>query len=153
MATYEIAREEEGDKIIKKSGFSFEFSANSVTENLMRMDKLKKELTARRGLNSAEAENISRNHPFVKELTKDQHKIIYLYVQAMAKVEVCDEKLAQLEQAVNEEMAAIAEIKEQTGFEIPAFKVVITADQLGVKTGEPEPQVEAEQPKTEPETK
>jgi len=153
MATYEIAREEEGDKIIKKSGFSFEFSANSVTENLMRMDKLKKELTAQRGLNSAEAENISRNHPFVKELTKDQHKIIYLYVQAMAKVEVCDEKLAQLEQAVNEEMAAIAEIKEQTGFEIPAFKVVITADQLGVKTGEPEPQVEAEQPKTEPETK
>lgn len=106
------------DRMIEKSDFVHEFSVVALLNDKARMEKVKKELTAQQELEEAKMKNYTDNHPYILDLDGGQRNAISLYHVADGVREQCVSKLEEVEAVLKEYDEIVAEIKEQTGFDI-----------------------------------
>lgn len=120
MAEFKLVKNEENeeDEIIAKSGHTFEFTKSSVIESMLKMAKIKKELTAQLGVNKAEMENYLHFHPFLKDMSEEDLQFAFLYERSFATAKECEKKLEEIAEAEKEIADDVAEIEKQTGLKI-----------------------------------
>jgi len=118
MAKYTLGKEEEGKQIIEKSEHTTEFHTSDLVDNVIKLRKMKMELTAQASYNGAEVANLLKHNPWLKDMDDEKLKIGFLYERAMGTKDAAERKLVEVEAVLAEEMKAIADIKEQTGHEV-----------------------------------
>ena len=95
-----------------------EFTLSQVDGDISRLEKMTKELTAERDVNSAKMDNVSKNHAIVNELTEGQMFACHMYQEAKAIVVVADKKLKEIADAI----VGLIEEKEEILKQIPELK-------------------------------
>lgn len=101
------------DRIIEKTGHVTEFTLRAVEENMAIVDKNIKEIVAKRDHEDAKMQNIQHFHPFVLEMSDEDLLTAWLYQEARGIVQLCDTKLAEINEQREKDLAEIAEIKAQ----------------------------------------
>ena len=76
-----------------------EFTLSEVEADILRLDKMSKELGAERDLNAAKMDNVSKNHEIVNTLTEEQMFACHMYQDAKAIVVVAEKKIKEIEKA------------------------------------------------------
>ena len=100
-----------------------EFTLSQVEQDILRLDKMSKELTAQRDLNSAKMENVSKNHDIVNTLTEEQIYACYVYQDAKAIFTASDKKIKEIQEAslglISEKEEILKQIPELAPVEVP----------------------------------
>lgn len=115
MLEYKIGEtaEDPQDAVIHKTGYTQKFTLREVENSIFANSKNLKELEGRVTLDSAKMTNIEQNHPFVLEMSEQDLFTAHMYMEAKATVRVCKKKVAELQAAIDDDTAEIAEIKKQ----------------------------------------
>ncbi len=117
MITYkvkEIALEPK-DSLIVKVGGEVEFSIRAVDNDIIYLEKQKKELVAQMGIEEAKKINILGTHPHIENMSEEDRIACYLYQQSFAFCKVGAGKLEEIENQLKEYASEKAEIEKQTG--------------------------------------
>lgn len=101
------------ERIIEKRGQVIEFTLHEVEQDLVKLNKLKIEMQAQIDHENAKVVNIEHFHPFVTEMSEQDLSTAFLYHEAKSKSKLFTAKLAEVEEAYNEESREVEEIKKQ----------------------------------------
>ena len=131
MITYKIKENalDPLDSLIEKSGGTVEFSVRKVNDDIVYLEKAKKEVTGLLGINKATMENVKRTHPHIAEMTPQDLTAAYLYREAMGVVTIGEEKLDQIEKQLKDYADEKVEIEKQTGIVLSESNVKIDGQQ------------------------
>ena len=109
------------DQIIEKHGFVPTFTINQLKDNLVINSKRIKELKGQIELDSAKMKNIESHHPFIKDMTDFDRRVVHMYEESFAMAKACQTKLDEFEKQIEEDEEEIAAIQAQ----IPELAEVI----------------------------
>jgi hypothetical protein len=117
---YKIIEKKEDlkESIVKKSGFSIEFTLNDFLYNIQYNKKQRKEIAAKVGIEDATMQNVLHFHPEVKELSEETLQAAYVYQKALSVIKVGNEKIAELDAQIESDMNELKEITKQTGLAV-----------------------------------
>jgi hypothetical protein len=123
---YKIVEKKEDlkESIVKKSGFSIEFTLNDFLYNIQYNKKQRKEIEAKVGIEDATMQNVLHFHPEVKDLKEETLQAAYVYQKALLVIKVGKEKIAELDAQIEADMNELKEISKQTG-----LTIVLKADE------------------------
>ena len=85
------------DQIIEKHGFVPTFTINQLKDNLVINSKRIKELKGQIELDSAKMKNIESHHPFIKDMTDFDRRVVHMYEESLAMAKACQTKLDEFE--------------------------------------------------------
>jgi uncharacterized coiled-coil DUF342 family protein len=123
MPKYRITEGEHLDAVIEKSDYAFTFNFGDVKAGYDYALKLKKEIDAKIRYEQAVQKNIEENHPGIVELSDELKQASFMYVKSKLQSEPLKEKLIEVEKAILDTEHDLADIKEQTGLELPQAEV------------------------------
>lgn len=101
------------ERVIEKTGHVTEFTMKDVDESMLIVDRNIKELQAKRDVEDAKMQNIQHFHPFVLEMSDEDLMTAWLYQESKGMKELCDNKLKEIIEQKEKDLAEIAEIKAQ----------------------------------------
>lgn len=101
------------DRVIEMRGQVVEITLNGLENTQRQREKQIKELKAKSELEKAKMENIESFHPFVKEMSAQDLHTAYLYNQAKALSEGCDNEIEKLQGWMDSDNKEIQEIYKQ----------------------------------------
>ncbi len=119
MAKYKLGKKENGNQVVLKSGHVTEFYANALTDNIIKLRKMVKELKAQASYNAAEVKNLLHFNPWLKNMDDEKLKIGFLYERAMGTEQAAKDKLKEVEDVLEEELKAVEEVERDTKLKIP----------------------------------
>lgn len=119
MADFKLKEvNEDGEQVIEKSNYTYDFTDVAIKDSLQKLAKLKKELKAQLGVNKAEMENYLHFHPFLKDMKEEDLQYAFLYERSFATAKEAEKKIKEIEEAEAETLESVKAIEEQTGFKI-----------------------------------
>ena len=123
---YKIIKKEDNilDSKIEKLGVVVTFTMTEVIEHTAMLQKLLKELTAKRDYEKAKMTNIENNHPFVLDMDEADMFTAHMYQEAKAIVVVSDSKIAEVETQLEDYADETAEIEKQIPELVQKIEVV-----------------------------
>lgn len=121
------------DTVIEKTGVIVKFTMGELEGADAGMEKILKEITAKRDYEKAKMTNIETNHPFVLTLSEEDLFTAHMYQDSKNLVKMAEIKIPEFKKQLAEDAAEILEIKCQ----IPELAVVPStapADQAAAET-------------------
>jgi hypothetical protein len=112
------------ERIIEKRGDVVEFSMKDLEDNITALQKLKRELEAKKDYDQMVVENIEQHHKFVKKMSEQDLLTAWMYKQHKGYVTVSEDKLKQVNKQLDSDLAEKEEIEKQ----IPELATVKSAD-------------------------
>lgn len=119
--TYKIVEEKPDpmDSVIEKSGLTAKFTLREIAANRKQLDRLHKELKGQKMIADAKIVNIETNHPWTKELDAEKRFTVHMLEEAYSMTRVCEAKIKEIEEALEEDQASERDIQDQIGIAIP----------------------------------
>ncbi len=111
------------ERTIEKTGAAIEFSMFDLEQNIEELQKYKKEFTAQVDYQRVLAENVERNHPFVKDLKEVELTAAWMYKEATGKFTSYQAKLKEVEATLDGLLEEIEVIKKQIPELAEVYKV------------------------------
>jgi len=103
------------DYVIKKTGFSVEFTLREMHTDMEYNKRMVKELEGKLQIENATIENIKSNHPFVLDFDDEKLAAIYLYFKSKCEAHAIENRLLDFEIAIKDGNRELGEIARQTG--------------------------------------
>ena len=124
MITYKIKETEAKDTdpmetVIVKTGGEVEFTLAGVNADIIYLQKMKKELLAKKGIEEAKKVNVLGTHPHIEQMSEEDRVACYLYQEAFAFCKVAENKIKEIDEQIAEYEKEKEEIKNQTGLSEP----------------------------------
>lgn len=107
------------EAVIEKGNLTVSFTPNQVMANMSSLGKTKQELEGKLKIEEAKMANILRDMPQIADMSEELRGIVYIYTQAYSTAKVAREKLAEVDEALNELHNEVIDIVMQTGLNIP----------------------------------
>lgn len=101
------------ERIIEKRGHVVKFSLEEIEQNTKKMLQNRKEIQAKLDYEQACVENIEHHHKFVKKLDDKQLLTVWMYKNSKGHVDLCTDKIAEIDKQLKEDEEEVAEIKKQ----------------------------------------
>jgi hypothetical protein len=120
MLKYKIieSKEDYKDTVIEKSGVTVEITLGNMEAQYNKVLKLKEEVEAQILVDKAQVTNCETNYPGIENATEEEEKraiALTLRKGNLTEIETYEKKLAEINEAIKDYEAEIAEIKKQTG--------------------------------------
>jgi hypothetical protein len=120
MLKYKIIDSKENPKetVIEKSGVKVEITLGNMEAQYNKVLKLKEEVEAQILVDKAQVTNCETNYPGIENATEEEEKraiALTLRKGNLTEIETYEKKLAEINEAIADYEAEIAEIKKQTG--------------------------------------
>lgn len=109
---------DQNDSLIVKTGGEVEFSMRNINNDVVYLEKSRKELVAQIGLEEAKKVNVLGTHPHIEQMSEEDRVACYLYQQAFAFCKVAKGKLEEIEKQLKDYADEKAEIIKQTNLKI-----------------------------------
>lgn len=109
--------------LIVKTGGEVEFTLGKMEDDVLYLEKAKKEVVAQVSINKATMENVARTHPHIAAMTREDLTAAFLYREAMGVVTMGTEKLEEIQKQLDDYSAEKVEIIKQTGINLPEANV------------------------------
>lgn len=101
------------ERVIEKRGHVVKFSLDEIEQNTKKMLQNKKELQAKLVYEQAVIDNIEHFHKFVKKLDDEKLLTVWMYKNSKGHVDVCNAKIAEIDNQIKDDEIEVAEIKKQ----------------------------------------
>jgi len=120
MLKYKIIDSKENPKetVIEKSGVKVEITLGNMEAQYNKVLKLKEEVEAQILVDKAQVTNCETNYPGIENATEEEEKraiALTLRKGNLTEIATYEKKLAEINEAIADYEAEIAEIKKQTG--------------------------------------
>jgi hypothetical protein len=136
--SYKVVEPNEDYKqaVIEKGGITATFTLTEVEGMQARNKKAKAELEGNIQIRKAEMTNIEQHYPEVKDMSGVLLTAAYLYKEAQAYLNEAEPKVKQIDDAIAQNDAMVADAMKTLGF-VPTA-ITSNADDHGQTTGEPQ---------------
>ena len=121
-------KEDDLETIIEESGMTADLTLRQVQDNLNRVKKMRTEMEAKAKLEEAKMINIVQNahsdmsSKRLEEMTEKDMQTAYIYANCFVMKKTAEEKLKQIQEALENIAQDCEEITKQTGLKFPEQK-------------------------------
>ena len=116
---FKIVKKDKKDfkaSVVERSNMKNEFTLHDVENNVKELDRMEKELSSQKSLCEKTCDNITRNHPFVKDLTPEQIHHVWMYQENKTVVDDASAKLDEVAETLDNYKAITDVIYDVGGF-------------------------------------
>lgn len=131
-AQYKIKKKSNNpaEVLFEKSGFTQELTLGDLDYNISYNQKSRKEVEAQVNLEKAKIKNVLETNPEVEKMSKKHRIAAYIYERSNSIIEVGEQKLKQLDEAIQADKREMADISKQTGIVLIKINDVVQTKPL-----------------------